>query len=136
MTTSDPEFAQLVRLLRAHCDGKLDQWDLWKMATKHGTVYITITRYPVSKLAFDDHPQRADYERAYDELQVPESDLAAHIREQAMVTAIQKALNEEARSYGDKPEAMYEPSPGQLLDHVHHRIARIAARIANEVVDG
>lgn len=45
--------------------------------------------------------------------------------EQIILAAIQKELNAEAALH-NPPEALYRPSPGQTLDHVHHRIARIA----------
>lgn len=33
-----------LRLLRWFCSSRLDQWERWKLDTKHGPVYISITR--------------------------------------------------------------------------------------------
>jgi len=38
------EFWLLKLLLRRHTDLYMDQWDRWKLKTKHGDVFITIER--------------------------------------------------------------------------------------------
>lgn len=53
--------------------------------------------------------------------------------EQAIVIAVQSALNNEDRI--GLQLSMYRPSPGQLPDHVHHRVAVIAARAVCEMFE-
>jgi len=48
---------------------------------------------------------------------------------QALLDAMQTRLRHEA-SIGDDPLDIYRPSPGQLPDHVHHRVARICSDVA------
>lgn len=45
---SDDEAATLAALLHRYCEHELDQFDLWKLGTVYGPVYITITREPVA----------------------------------------------------------------------------------------
>jgi len=40
---------------------------------------------------------------------------------------VQKAL-QDATALHHPPETFYEASPGQLLDHVNHRVARVVVR--------
>lgn len=40
------KFWLLVKLLKWFCSKELDQWELWRVDTKHGKVYITISRMP------------------------------------------------------------------------------------------
>lgn len=53
--------------------------------------------------------------------------------ERAMVAAVQGALNDEDRV--GPFLSLYRPSPGQLPDHVHHRVAVIAARAICEMFE-
>lgn len=52
------------------------------------------------------------------------------IDERGLSDIIQESLRMEFEINPD----LYKASPGQITDHVHHRIARIAARVASEYV--
>lgn len=43
----DAEFRRMVKLLREFADVELDQWVDWKMPSKHGDVFIKISRAPI-----------------------------------------------------------------------------------------
>lgn len=60
------------------------------------------------------------------------SDMTSSPHLQPLIDSIQRELNREAATHPDSPESLYRPSPGQLLDHVHHRIARVAAAATAE----
>lgn len=38
-------------LLKWFCAKELDQWEMWKLDTKHGRVYVTIARAPLFSTA-------------------------------------------------------------------------------------
>ncbi len=47
------------------------------------------------------------------------------------VSVAQDALRREAGFFGD-PEGFYRPSPGQLWDHVNHRVADVVITALKE----
>ncbi|MFI0357189.1 hypothetical protein [Actinomadura sp. 9N407] len=53
---SDAEFSTFVHLLRRFSEYELDQFQLWRLKTTNGTVYINFGRIPVgaSPQTYDD----------------------------------------------------------------------------------
>jgi hypothetical protein len=43
---TDDEFRTFTELLQRYCEEDLDQWSLWRLATGHGYVYVSVSRYP------------------------------------------------------------------------------------------
>ncbi len=48
-----------------------------------------------------------------------------------LVNIVQVGLNTEAKLHSP-PETFYQASPGQLLDHVHHRVARLVVQLLQD----
>jgi hypothetical protein len=39
---SDDELRQMVMLLARYANYELDQWEMWKISTQHGPVFVTL----------------------------------------------------------------------------------------------
>ncbi|MCO5998655.1 hypothetical protein [Actinoallomurus rhizosphaericola] len=48
---SEKEADTLAALLHRYCEYNLDQFELWKLRTAYGPVYVTITREPAPGVA-------------------------------------------------------------------------------------
>lgn len=50
MTESSPldeaEFAELLKFLRRYSETNMDQWEMWRMPTSFGQVYVEVRRSP------------------------------------------------------------------------------------------
>lgn len=50
----DDDFQRLLGLLRRYCDEELDQWDMWRLESEFGDVYMYLGRNPTHGASPDD----------------------------------------------------------------------------------
>jgi hypothetical protein len=46
MTYTNDDFRNLIQALKKYADEELDQWDLWKLGSAYGEVFVSIRRQP------------------------------------------------------------------------------------------